>query len=885
MKKEDNRKFRTIYPNMRYVMGMGRSVHRRFKDVQCHFKKRPDTSPIIPDAYNVCNSTTIDSELTLNLLAGEVPKDLDGNLYICQCLGTPEAFMVGDTNLVKMNFGEEDVTLKNRMIWNPAAMARLALEETKHRFDYYGLMFLSPGLGMFSYMEGMYLLPDGRLGITSDVDRPWIVERDTLRCTGPLGKRKEWLPMVSGSGGEIMGALFSGYSNSHVIYTDTETNELFLVNYQYKQQDGTHPCYLMKWDGEQDFKSWSVVEENGEQITIMQSIHELIFTRDYILLADTAFIAGMEMLAPWNNAPLPNPKTIVYVVDRRHMIEGTQNVVAKRIEVDEACIHLIAEYENPDDLITLYMLHTPATNTAEIIKSYDVDMDGRLFPEHLVGYGTLPVLDLSSVGKHVIDMKSSAVSQSDYLTEVPYCWGPYMYTYMGRQMRPFQDQDLFVMFKGFSREMLPKRIYKAYKDVDERRLTLEEMLENGGIKSNNSIARITKEDFKIADAYTLPDRVLLYTISCLESNKANHPGYVIAGIVHDVAENTETSGHEYWIFKSDELAQGPICKLGHKSLNNSVLFHTVYIPKDIEAELDKKEVTYQVPLREDYPAKELRKWEPVLEETFEEVIWPYYDNPENSEQAKAKARAEAILESYKLRRVPQHGGREHLIEEVQVTDAAAHADRMIAEANRIFATTGWQVESAKNGVTVESKPVDGVFKSSDVCVTRARGIIQAPAKALFDFITSPKGYAVIDPVCDPDDHAKEPLEVYEWRENCRLEAALAGTNIPGMKPCDFVVLNAIDGDAMVFASKSILHDSMPGGSKYSSAGTPDNGHERALNTFVIKIEPIDEKSCLALCINYADMAGKTSAGMNNFINKKVFFNPLYKRMHKAAKEL
>ncbi len=66
---------------MRYVMGMGRSVHRRFKDVQCHFKKRSVTSPIIPDAYNVCNSTTIDSDLTLNLLEGEVPVDLDG-IYI-----------------------------------------------------------------------------------------------------------------------------------------------------------------------------------------------------------------------------------------------------------------------------------------------------------------------------------------------------------------------------------------------------------------------------------------------------------------------------------------------------------------------------------------------------------------------------------------------------------------------------------------------------------------------------------------------------------------------------------------------------------------------------------------------------------------------------------
>lgn len=875
-----NTKFASVYPNMRYAMGIGRTVHRHFKNAQCTFKSRRKASTVIPDSYSVCNTTTVDSDIMLNVIEGSLPVDLDGNLYICQCLGTPGAFMVGDTNLVKMNFGEKKVSLRNRLMWNPVDMARLALQKTKYRFDYFGLMFLSPGLGLFSYTEGMYLLPDGRLGITSDVDRPWIVERETLRATSPLGSRKEWLPMVSGSGGEVMGSLFSGYSNSHVIYTDTETNELFMVNYQGKQADGSHPCHLMKWKGEENIETWSVLEENGEEISIMQSIHELIFTRDYILLADTAFIAGMEMFAPWNDAPLPNPKTVIYVLDRRQMTEDKQTVIAKRIEVDEACIHLISEYENPDDVITLYMLHTPATNTAEIIKNYDVDMEGKLFPEHLVGYGTLPVLDLSSVGKHIIDMKESIVEKSEYLTDSSCTWGPYMYTYMGRQMRPFQEQDLFVMFKGFSKEMLPQRIYKAYKDVDNRRLTIDEMLEGEGLKVNNSIARITKEDFKLADIYVLPDKVLLYTISCLESNNKDHPGYVLAGVVQDVRDSDVTSGHEYWIFKADELEKGPICKLGHKELNNSVLFHTVYIPKDIEEKLNKKEVTYHVPLREDYPKEEVEQWGPLVEDTFEKIIWPYYDNEmEKQEDVENK------LEEFKLRRVPQHGGREHMIEEVYVTDAKVHAQKMFAEANRMFKTTGWKEESNKDGVLVESKPVAGTFQSAGVCVTRASAIMETSAEKLFAFITSPKGYAVIDPVCDPDDHEKAPLEVYEGSETLRLEAALAGTNIPGMKPCDFVVLNAIDSEKMIFASKSILHDSMPGGSKYSGENPPTNGHERSLNTFVIKIESIDEKQCRALCINYADMAGKTPAGMNNFINKKVFFNPLYKRMHKAAKEL
>jgi hypothetical protein len=34
---------------------------------------------------------------------------------------------------------------------------------------------------------------------------------------------------------------------------------------------------------------------------------------------------------------------------------------------------------------------------------------------------------------------------------------------------------------------------------------------------------------------------------------------------------------------------------------------------------------------------------------------------------------------------------------------------------------------------------------------------------------------------------------------------------------------------------------------------------RALNTFVIKVEPIPGQRCRILCINYADMAGNTPA--------------------------
>ncbi len=867
-----NKKFSELYPRARYLLGGVRGSYLKGKEIVGTLEERQSGSKTIPDAYDVCNTETINSDIELNILEGMLPHDLDGNMYICQCLGTPSAFMVGDTNIVKLGLSQGKAMLKNRLMWTPAAIARLALKRSKHRFEHMGLMFMSPGMGIFSYTEGMYLLPDGRLGVTSDVDRPWIIDRKTLCAKTPLGKRSQWLPMMAGAAGDLMGNLFAGYSNSHVIYNDPNTDELFLVNYRYAQTDSQHPCNLMKWDGKTEPQSWAVKDEVGDFILIKQSLHELVFTRDYIILADTAFVTGTEMVAPWMNAPLPEEKTVVYLVKRADLIAENSEVVAKRVEIDEACIHLIADYENPNGNINIYMLHTPATNTAEIIRSYDVDLQGRKYPEHVVGYGTLPVLDISSIGKHVVNGEEGRVLASSYIRDEKLCWGPYMYTYMGRQTRPFDRQDLFVMFKGFKAEMLPKRVFDAYNKVENRRVPLEDMVA-GKLDVNNSIARIDKDHFAVADSYVFPDKVLLYTISCMESSDADGSGYLLAGVVSDVAENKLSSGHEYWIFEADDLSKGPVCKLGHKSLNNSVLFHTVYLTSEQERSLDDKEAVYDVPLEEDYPVEELLKFSPEVKKTFEEIIYPYF-----GDDTEKRRKAERMLEIHSTRRVDTHAGKEHLIGEEVVVDAPNHAKSMFEEAERMFKTTGWKKESLKNGVLVESKPIKGPLAASGVHVTRASGVINRNADEFFAYITSPKGYAVIDPVSDPDDHKAEPLEVYDWKEGARLEAAVASTDIPMMAPCDFVVLNAIDPSIRMFASKSIIHPALPGASRYSAAPSPENGHERALNTFVIKVLPLRNNRCRVLCINYADMAGKTTSAMNNLINKRYFFQSLFKRM-------
>lgn len=861
--KDVNKKYKKTYPNLRHPMKLMRNTYINCKNKTTNNQIQENQSTI-PKNYEVCNTSTIDQTINLNVLEGKMPKDINGNMYICQCLGTKEAFMVGDTNIVKLQLNKKP-TLTNKFLYTPVSIAKMALQNSIHKFDHMGLMFMSPGLGMFSYTEGMYLTPDGRLAITSDVDRPWIIDRENLKIQTPLGKREQWLPMMNGDALDVMGNLFAGYSNSHVIYTDTETNELFLVNYQTEQKDKSHPCYLMKWDGTNEIKKYKVVDENNEDIQIKQSIHELIFTKDYILLADTAFVTGSEILSPWKNSPLPNQDTIMYIINRNELIDN-QPVRAKKTIIKEACIHLIAEYDNTNQIV-VYMLHTNATNTAEIIRSYDKDLDNKKFKPNMIGYGTLPVLDISSIGKHTINVENQEVSSS-YLRDEKFTFGPYMYTYMGRQTRKFQTQDLYIMCKGFKKDVLPQRIYNAYKDSKNRIVPLDKLLQ---INNNNSISRIDKENLTLKDLYIFEDKVLLYTISCIESK--DDEGYILAAVVRETEENNYTSGHEYWIFDSKKLSQGPICKLGHKSLNNSVLFHTLYLTNEQEQQQNEKQITYNVNIEEDYEEEELEKYNKEVLETFQNIIYPYFNN-ENVDK---------ILNDLTKNRINEEIGKEHLIAEEPIEDPIELANRMFEETKRMLKTTGWKTEQNKE-LIIQSKAIKGIYEISNVKVTRAQQTLNINANKLFEYITSKEGYALIDPVSNPNDHQK-PLEIYKWKKDCRLEAAIATTNIKMLDPCDFVVLNAIDSTEMIFASKSIIHNKMPGASKYLTSEIPENKHTRALNTFSIKIEAINENKCKVLCVNYADMSGKTNAKMNNLVNTKIFFQGLYKRIEEKSKTL
>lgn len=234
-------------------------------------------------------------------------------------------------------------------------------------------------------------------------------------------------------------------------------------------------------------------------------------------------------------------------------------------------------------------------------------------------------------------------------------------------------------------------------------------------------------------------------------------------------------------------------------------------------------------------------------------------------------------------------GGEYLIGEQFVEDPGEFAARMVAEAQRMWAASGWRFERRRHGVLVESARVSGPFAASGIRVMRSSGLVAADPGRLFEFLVSPEGFAALDPVSDPSDHHRPPVQVYAWREGARLELATARTSFPMMAASEFVVLNAIDPHIRTFVSKSILHPEVPGASSYYAArpDDPDPGRgarKRALNTMALRCDQTPDGRSRLLCLNYVDMDRGRLPWLFDAINRR-FFPALYRRVERRLPEL
>jgi Retinal pigment epithelial membrane protein len=446
----------------------------------------------------------------------------------------------------------------------------------------------------------------------------------------------------------------------------------------------------------QTFEKWRVVLPNDEPIIIQQAIHQMALTEDYIIFGDIAFkIELSQIFAPFLFGAIrkysvqigywlslvflklvqPIPYANLYLVKRadldRPIPQGEQpTITAVKIVLPREVAHFVVDYRNPNGKITLMSTHNGGWDVTEWIGEYDesVNIDCEQTPvitkgiEILAGVneGLPPVVpqkclrkelrgfllspvDLNSVARYTIDANTGAVLQANFLSDIGdnpskrNTWSVSVNTH--RNLNRDSELEtgekittLYWMGWGFTWETVPKRIYRAYRDRENRVISIE------GLPQSDmpaTLLRLDTERMEIVDSFEFPIGYLARTPQFIPSKEPCPPGkdpathgYIVCIIMSDAEpDNPHTvAKDEVWVFHADDFKNKPIYRLSHPDISLGLTIHSTWIPtiqfgKYSEAE---RQAMRKNTLDRDFNPFVQAKIFPHTRTLFNEVVYPHY---------------------------------------------------------------------------------------------------------------------------------------------------------------------------------------------------------------------------------------------------------------------
>ncbi|WP_414545419.1 carotenoid oxygenase family protein [Nostoc sp. CCY0012] len=393
--------------------------------------------------------------------------------------------------------------------------------------------------------------------------------------------------------------------------------------------------YLLRWDGKGKLQHWKLVLPDNSPVRIEQSMHQLAVTQDYVVLMDTSLKIGPEQIL---NNPIPDspeterllrvlltrsqlPNSPIYIVSRADLVDTADTVVVRPAVIPLETVHFLTDYENPDGQITLHAAHLCATDIGEWIRQYDVCKFNpkEAPPPYLRGMLANGQMDIGRLGRYHINGETGQILDSQVIYDIHRHWGIGFYAYQEQLpsgLPPKKIDNIYWQSLGFWPELLTEFIYNLYADYPYRAATLTELLETLHHRPS-SLFRIDTIKMEVADAYDAPPGHFISSpqfVPRLNSNGSSTDGYIVCTVFSG-------NSNQIWVFHADNLAKGPVCKLGHPDLNFGFTMHTAWLPA-----IAPRTSNYHIPIQQDY--------QPLITQTtiqrlFEEAIYPHF--PETRE--------------------------------------------------------------------------------------------------------------------------------------------------------------------------------------------------------------------------------------------------------------
>ena len=569
-----------------------------------------DEGPELSDRFprSLLEGDSTPAEYTLSVLSGTLPSDVDGYLYVAY--PTPydddSAVVLGEGMLMRLDLSSH--TLKTNFLKPPCYYVDKATQNEDYSFYNAGLARVSFTLGARSLLNTAFLPMENRLVVTSDAARPWSIDPEELTLKSPIGRLDEWynaLPSVLTT--FVDWPMPLTMTTAHPAY-DTSTGEMFTVNWGVDVA-GLGFIHILVWDGG-NMRRFRLKNDWWVNVRITQSVHQIAVTSDHVIIMDTAFVSELEDLLGGTGMQTQKSESILWIVPRSELVGDDLAVQAKRVSIPREAAHFLADYDSSQGRITLHLGHQCANDSSEFLGEGDLLYDGTTCDPELHGM-ICATTDTGVLGRYIIDTNSMTVIGTKLLQDERLMGGPSLYTFDGNHAPEAFDTIWWLSF-GISPELRAQKTEAAYANYPYRNTPLSDLpTEN----VPPIICRVDVQNMSIEDDYSFPNGRFVSTPTFIpKQNGGDNEGYLYCIVISDDDQTEGSSGDEIWIFDAQNLAQGPLCRLGHPSLNLPMTLHSTYLESLPTGD------TYSVSIYDDYNTQ-IANLDPEIIAVFENEVF------------------------------------------------------------------------------------------------------------------------------------------------------------------------------------------------------------------------------------------------------------------------
>jgi len=524
---------------------------------------------------SVMHGSRRELDVELHTIEGALPEGLHGHLFVVAPLpwGDGSPVFNGDAMAMRVDFEGEGARFKSRVLKDPSQrLDRITRKNPLLRFRNRHIARISPVLGVRNELNAAWLtMPtEGRLFATYDAGRPWEVDPVTLDVAAPVGTLKDWEQAFAVNLPWLFPPVLTGAHPAH----DDRTGDTYFPNYSLGAVVTGDHVNLLHRNANGSLHRSRILDENGCDLRV-QSLHQLAITERWVVLADTAFRLELGRFLFPNAWPLSpqRPYTALYFVDREQLEKGG-SVRAKRVVIPRETIHFTADYGCPEGKVTLHVAHPCASDASETLQPIDRTWHGNesVRPE-LVGLPASPT-DVGVFARYTIDVEQSVV-ESAALYHDEGTWGPALFTASSVEVRD-RHRHLWWTLGGVQGDSLVKRVVEAYRHYPHRVTPLHALPQHVAPE----LVRIDAPTARVVDRFVFPNDVLSNSPQYVPSavGESQLDGFIVCTVV-GAGVRRKSSGDELWIFEAGNLAKGPVCKLGHPSLDFALTLHTTWLPQ------------------------------------------------------------------------------------------------------------------------------------------------------------------------------------------------------------------------------------------------------------------------------------------------------------------